>query len=364
MCSDRAIQICTPGRYCVEGASAPIPCPEGTYSSAVGSADVSACASCPAGYACPTGSTAPTVCAAGTISAAGMALCDKCAAGKYQSAEAQISCKQCPPGSVCARGASTPVPCPGGTYGYKTGMQAMSECHKVTTGYWAPQGSKAPESCFDGFYCPGAADDDVNEVAGSKPIILESGTATETITETKIVEEARFEVSTNMTLDADLSTFNATAFRIELAVLYGVPLEYIQLAVSAGSIALSITIGAPAAAAGAAAVTGGQELNSTSVLNKITSVSNQELSAVAGANVIVSALPVMHEHTVRTEMNVTKINKITCPAQRLTQCQTSSCMLMDLGIVCVAQVQKASGAAQACRRHVRGTLITNTSTQR
>ena len=42
-------------------------------------------------------------------------------------------------------------------------------------GYWAPTGSALPEPCFSGFICPGAANDEVNDPPGSKPIILEVG---------------------------------------------------------------------------------------------------------------------------------------------------------------------------------------------
>ena len=52
-----------------------------------------------------------------------------------------------------------------------------------------------------------------------------------------------------MTLDTDLSTFNMTAVRMELAVLYGVPVAYIQLNATAGSVNVAILIVVPASAA-------------------------------------------------------------------------------------------------------------------
>ena len=40
----------------------------------------------------------------------------------------------------------------------------------MQTGYWAPTGAPLPELCFPGFYCPGAANAEVNAPPGSKPL--------------------------------------------------------------------------------------------------------------------------------------------------------------------------------------------------
>ena len=55
-----------------------------------------------------------------------------------------------------------------------------------------------------------------------------------------------------MTLDTDLSTFNVTAVRMELALLFGVPVAYIQLNATGGSVVVSVQIVVPASAAASA----------------------------------------------------------------------------------------------------------------
>ncbi len=72
-----------------------------------------------------------------------------------------------------------------------------------------------------GFYCPGAQLDLVNEVGGSRPIILLAG---ETQSDfggpvAMEVEEEHFVITKNMTLEADAETFNATSFRLDLAAV-------------------------------------------------------------------------------------------------------------------------------------------------
>ena len=92
------------------------------------------------------------------------------------------------------------------------------------------------------------------------------------------VEETSAEISTNMTLEADLATFNATAFRVELAAIYDLPLAYISLDhLSAGSIQIAITISIPPAAADAGSLdsdglaTASAALDSAAILSKVSS---------------------------------------------------------------------------------------------
>ena len=96
-------------------------------------------------------------------------------------------------------------------------MSSEAQCREVTTGLWAPLGSTMPEQCFSGFYCPGARDDIVNVVPGSRPIILAAGDATETVNEQVVTETVTSSVSTNLTLEADLDSLNATELRMQLA---------------------------------------------------------------------------------------------------------------------------------------------------
>ena len=225
------------------GASAPLDCPGGTYSNALGQSSVSTCVTCPAGSFCVTGATGPLPCSAGTVSLEGVASCTKCVAGTHQEREGSTGCKRCPAGSYCAEGASTPVPCEGGTYGPAAGLSRSTQCLPVKTGFWAPIGSKAPEECFPGFYCPGALTDVAHR--GSKPIILESGAAAVGSTVFVASSEMHEAVSTELTLDATMDAFNETAMRLELAELYNVPPEYITLDVSAGSVVVSVVVVQP-----------------------------------------------------------------------------------------------------------------------
>ena len=90
-----------------------------------------------------------------------------------------------------------------------------------------------------GFYCPGADAVDAHAAhgitpPGSKPILIDSGAARD-----------RREVAVvtfNLTLEADLSTFDEEATKGHLGLLYGVPASAIALAVEAGSLQLTVTI--------------------------------------------------------------------------------------------------------------------------
>ena len=106
---------------------------------------------------------------------------------------------------------------------------------KVVTGYWAPIGSQGPEECFPGFYCPGFTYDNVNTIPGSRPIIIDSGDRVERSNRTVLSNVTISMIQTNLTLDAEVSTFNETDFKYSLSVLYGVPIERIRLGVSGGS---------------------------------------------------------------------------------------------------------------------------------
>ena len=112
--------------------------------------------------------------------------------------------------------------CEGGTFGNGTGLTSSLDCEPVQTGYWAPTGAALPEECFSGFYCPGRANDDKNgDKPGSKPIIVPKGSSTES----KVVKT----VEKDMTLPITREEYNETAVRHELAALYGVPVELIEL---------------------------------------------------------------------------------------------------------------------------------------
>ena len=92
-------------------------------------------------------------------------------------------------------------------------------------GEWAPTGASKPEPCPDsGFRCPGRSGDDVNVPPGSKPILVDSGDATEKVE----VETVTFDLA----LDLNPGEFNAEMEQrlVErLALLYGVNASMISV---------------------------------------------------------------------------------------------------------------------------------------
>ena len=331
--------VCPPGAFCVAGSRTPtncsagsmaanehsplcITCPEGSYQDDAGA---SACKPCIAMHTCPLGSSAPmpASCPAGHFARAdfssvddcdpcriahfcfggaaqaepcgvgtfandtGLARCHKCPGGSYQPTEGSSSCLTCPTGHWCNEGATTPIPCPAGTVSNATSLASEAGCEGVAFDFWAPLGSSLPEPCpASGFYCPGAAEDDINEPPGSRPIIIPVGGS--------IAEEEVEVIEQQMTLDVDLLTFNETSFRRELAALYGVDPSLIEVATSnatgaalptrrrLGSTVISITIAVPVAdAASMASVASVQALmNDPSTRQSLEATTGLTITAV------------------------------------------------------------------------------------
>ena len=68
-----------------------------------------------------------------------------------------------------------------------------------------------------------------------------STTEIQSVTETVAEEQETWSVSATITLDQDLDeTYNETAVRLELAALYSVPLSWIQLDATAGSLLIAV----------------------------------------------------------------------------------------------------------------------------
>lgn len=243
----------------------------------------SQCIACPSGTYCSVGSLAATKCAPGTYSASErQPTCSRCPAGTFQDAEGQTSCKPCEPGYFCPQGATTGQPCKGGTYANRTGLESAKACTPVLAGYWAPLGSALPEPCpASGFYCPGAASD--SRFGGSLPIELATGSSS-TIEEVEVVEQ-------EMTLDISIEEYNETAVKLELALLYGVPPEYIELGATPGSLQLKITIKPPPASAGESA----SSISLTDIVASMQAVDSssitRSLSTALGTNITVTVSP-------------------------------------------------------------------------
>ena len=87
----------------------------------------------------------------------------------------------------------------------------IDRVHARGSWQWAPVGAHA-ERCPEGsFFCPGAAQDDVNEPPGSKPILLSSGSLAVMQTASKTA----YRVEMDVTLAS--SPFEEVAFRAEIA---------------------------------------------------------------------------------------------------------------------------------------------------
>ena len=155
-----ACRTCTAGYLCVEGSSAPQPCPGGTHAdqsilNAVGylSNLTSDCVLCPAGTSCSVGSSQPTRCLPGSFGASpGQQACEQCPAGTFTPEYGSTACQGCTGGSYCIEGAATPVYCASGTIGDGTNLTSQANCSASKPGYWSTAGQSI--ACLTGFYQP------------------------------------------------------------------------------------------------------------------------------------------------------------------------------------------------------------------
>ena len=155
---------CTPGRFCVEGASAPIPCPGGTHmnSSLLTMTSDTDCVVCDVGTFCPVGSEAPADCAPGTYNDQLTASnCRSCPGGTYQKLAGQTACSSCDTGHYCAEGAAAPLPCPAGTRQDLSlpVMTSMDDCAPCSPGTSCSVGSHVETLCLSGSVAPNASMD-------------------------------------------------------------------------------------------------------------------------------------------------------------------------------------------------------------
>jgi len=143
---------CTAGYLCVEGASAPQPCPGGKHADpgvleSVGflSNLTSDCTVCGPGTLCPVGSAEPANCSAGTYNnASEQQTCTPCERGKYQSSPGATQCATCPVGSYSANVLSC-EPCQVGEY-CEEGATVGTRCplvHSTTMG----RGTRSEDEC-------------------------------------------------------------------------------------------------------------------------------------------------------------------------------------------------------------------------
>ena len=240
-----ACETCTEGYLCVKGSSAPQPCSGGTHANQTVLnvtgylSSLDQCIVCPKGTSCSVGSAEPAACLPGSYSATEKAQsCNLCLAGEYQDESGSTACKVCTSGFYCEVGTAKPTPCPGGTFSSTLGATSRAACEPVAVGFWAPLGSSAPELCpTTGFYCPGAAADEL--YGGSKPVLVPVGGSTTT-------EEVET-VQKDVTLDVSCNDFDIDQVKATLAAQYNVDVALITLGQS---------VRAPPAAFGQASASG------------------------------------------------------------------------------------------------------------
>ena len=159
-----ACDLCPAGSYCPEGASAALPCAEGSYSAATDLASADQCTPTEAGHFAPTGSTQQMPCSPGTVAPnASMGACTKCEAGTFQAEPGQLVCGPCTPGSYCAEGAAAALPCKAGTYQNATMLQLSlsmtgpDDCLECPPGSACGTGAAEPSPCSPGTVAPNAS---------------------------------------------------------------------------------------------------------------------------------------------------------------------------------------------------------------
>ena len=295
---------CTPGSLCVEGSSAPQPCPGGrhanqtvlypdggdTITGFLSSLDQ--CVVCPAGTACPVGTGSPAPCLPGSYADQPKTqACLLCPLGQYQDIYGQTACQDCPRGFFCKAGSATPVPCSGGTYSNRTARSSSGSCLPVPIHFWSPLGSMLPEPCPpSGFSCPGALDVAAHEKAGisppgSKPIIQAVGGSTETV-EVPVVR-------TSISLDLTPEEFTAErdALLTSLAQQYGVDPSQITLDAAVddarrrrlANMLITVTIALPPSPPPSAGASSPALASTSSLHDSIANVSATDLTTSIGA---------------------------------------------------------------------------------
>lgn len=155
--------VCPKGHYCPRGASRPIGCPGGTFNNDTGSAGVSSCKVCSAGYYCSPNSTLPVQCSNSTYCPANSSAPSVCPPGQYTTDARRCvaapagqycgsaGCKQCSCGSHCPGGTADPIPCIAGSYAANSSLSACVPC---PPSYYCPNETCTPIACPCGSYCP------------------------------------------------------------------------------------------------------------------------------------------------------------------------------------------------------------------
>ena len=311
---------CEPGSYCPEGASAPLPCPEGSYSNSTHLTSADQCTATDAGHFAPTGSTKQTECGPGTVQPdAGNGACLPCAAGSFMNVSGQSLCFECPAAFVCIAQATAAVPCPGGTFGNSSGLRDFRECKDVPPGFFAQAGSITPTPCPSWGFCPGRRADKKNDEPGSIPIVVPEGQ--QTTTKTEIVEQAINQTVLQLPLQievADGDAFNKTAVRLRVAKMLGLPLHAVLLSFEASRRRLDLRTARSrrlAALDFVVIITDEPGVNITSAERVWKSKSMlSTLSAELGMDVIAAPSPIVATESTVQNVTVSTLVVAECPA--------------------------------------------------
>ena len=316
---EQACVACEPGTYCPEGASAPLPCKEGSYSDATNLTSAGDCTEIEAGHFSPTGSTKQIKCSPGTVQPdAGKGICVPCTTGSFMNVSGQSVCLECPPGFVCTAQATAAVPCPGGTFGASSGLRGFSECEDAPPGFYSQAGSIAPTKCPPWGFCPGRLADKVNDVPGSIPIVIPEGRQTMTVS--KVVEQAINQTVLVLSLQvevANVDAFNDTAVRLQVAGMLGVPLHAVSLDFGASRRRLDLRLARSRRLVAldlVVTIVDEPEVNITSVESVWKSKSLSTLSDELGMDVTDAPSPVVDTKVKVRNTMVTSLVMVECPA--------------------------------------------------
>ena len=150
--SDSSGYPCPEGFYCLEGSTAPLPCPMGTFSNATQLTSIAECLPCTPGMYCITeGLASPTgSCFAGHFCTLGSV---------FPNPERESYGDNCTAGHYCLEGSNAPLACPPGTYQPFKGATSFDSCLSCDPGSFCQTAGQSSVSgnCSAGFYCESGA---------------------------------------------------------------------------------------------------------------------------------------------------------------------------------------------------------------
>ena len=110
------------------------------------------------------------------------------------------------------------------------------------------------------------------------------------------------QVMLDLTIDADIETFNETGTRYDLAAAYGMPVDYIVIEASAGSMLVHVVITLPSSSG----------FQAQDVLSQVAAIGSAALSAALGMNLTVSVAPTLQNITHLITESQTVLTKTGC----------------------------------------------------